>query len=138
MTMRPRPSTVAIRPSERLPSINAAPEPGAMVGAKPKQEGAMRQPQELPPIETLFDPPVDPRVVTRPDGFYWLDEQGRREVGPFATYEAAQLSLHADEHSDVEPEETLAEAEDEIGIADWIDPDTGEPAEEARPRLEDH
>jgi hypothetical protein len=36
-----------------------------------------------------------------------------------------------------EPGETLQEAEDEIGIADWIDPDTGDPAEGfLRPRLE--
>jgi hypothetical protein len=109
-----------------------------MVNGNQQQERAMRRQQEPPPIETLFDPPVDPRIVTRPDGFYWVDAEGRREVGPFATYEEAQLSLRADEHSDVEPDETLAEAEDEIGIAGWIDPDTGEPAEEARPRLEDH
>jgi hypothetical protein len=37
-----------------------------------------------------------------------------------------------------EPSETLAEAEAEIGIADFVDPDTGEPAEESRPRLEQH
>ena len=34
--------------------------------------------------------------------------------------------------------ETLEEAEDEIGVAGWIDPDTGEPAEEGVPRIEDH
>ena len=33
---------------------------------------------------------------------------------------------------------TLAEAEDEIGISGWIDPDTGQPAEESIPRTEDH
>ena len=35
-----------------------------------------------------------------------------------------------------EPGETLAEAE--IGIADLVDPDTGEPAEESRLHLEEH
>ena len=100
----------------------------------------MRRQEEVPPppIETLVDPPVDKRIVSRPDGYYWVTADGKREIGPFATYEGAELSLHADEHSDVEPEETLAEAESEIGIADWIDPETGEPAEEERPRLEDH
>jgi len=29
--------------------------------------------------------------------------------------------------SDYEPGETVEEAEDEIGISDWIDPDTGDP-----------
>lgn len=32
-----------------------------------------------------------------------------------------------------EPGEGLREAESEIGIADWIDPDTGEPAEGPSP-----
>jgi hypothetical protein len=33
--------------------------------------------------------------------------------------------------SDYEPGETVEEAEDEIGISDWIDPDTGEPVEDS-------
>ena len=36
-----------------------------------------------------------------------------------------------------EPGETVQEAEAEIGIADWIDPETGAPAEEERPHIED-
>ena len=87
-----------------------------------------------PPVETA----VDSRIVSRPDGYHWLAADGKREIGPFATFEEAEFDLHADEHSDVEPEESLTEAESEIGIADWIDPETGEPAEEARPRIEDH
>jgi hypothetical protein len=97
-----------------------------------------RQQASPPPIEPAADPPVDARIVTRPDGYHWLTADGKREIGPFTTYEQAELSLRADEHSDVEPDETLAEAENEIGIAAWIDPETGEPAEEERPRLEDH
>ncbi len=38
----------------------------------------------------------------------------------------------------LESGETLEEAEAEIGIADWIDPDTGEPAEEQWTRTEEH
>jgi len=97
-----------------------------------------RQQDPPPPVETLFDPPVETRIVSRPDGCYWLSADGRREVGPFATYEEAELSLHADEHSDVEPDDTLEQVEDEIGVAGWIDPETGAPAEEERPRIEDH
>lgn len=97
-----------------------------------------RQENPLPPIETLLDQAVETRIVSRPDGYHWLTADGKREIGPFATFEEAQLSLRADEHSEVEPEETLAEAENEIGIASWIDPETGDPAEEERPRLEDH
>ena len=40
--------------------------------------------------------------------------------------------------SDYEPGESVEEAEEEIGIADWVDPDTGELAEELTPRIEDH
>jgi len=38
----------------------------------------------------------------------------------------------------VEPEGTVADTEAELGIADWVDPETGIPAEEAITRLEDH
>jgi hypothetical protein len=34
--------------------------------------------------------------------------------------------------------EGLQEAESELGINEWIDPDTGGPAEDNIPRLEDH
>lgn len=107
---------------------------------KQQTELAMRRPQLTvpPPAEPPLEPAVEQRIVTRPDGFHWLSADGRREVGPFGSYEEAELDMRADEHSEVEPDQTLAEAEGEIGIADWIDPETGEPAEEVRPRLEDH
>jgi hypothetical protein len=100
----------------------------------------MRRPQLTvpPPTEPPLEPAIEQRIVSRPDGYHWLSADGKRDIGPFASFEEAELDMRADEHSDVEPEETLAEAEDEIGIADWIDPDTGEPGEEVRPRLEDH
>jgi hypothetical protein len=97
-----------------------------------------RHEQPATPVELPADPPLDARIVQRPDGYHWLTADGRREIGPFATYEEAEFDLRADEHSDIEPSETLAEAENEIGVADWIDPETGEPAEEERPRLQDN
>jgi hypothetical protein len=79
------------------------------------------------------------RIVERPTGFFWQAKDGGREYGPFATLLEAVLDMQAsDEDAGLEPGETLAEAESEIGIADYIDPETGEPAEEERPRLEDH
>ena len=39
--------------------------------------------------------------------------------------------------SDYEEGETLQEAEAEIGIADWIDPETGKPAEGPTPHFSD-
>ena len=40
--------------------------------------------------------------------------------------------------SDYEPGESVEQAEAEIGISDWVDPDTGELAEEQTTRFEDH
>lgn len=78
------------------------------------------------------------RVVERPDGFYWQSRDGGRESGPFESLLDAVQDMQADEAGAQEPGETLQEAESELGIADYVDPDTGELAEEQRPRLEDH
>lgn len=85
------------------------------------------------PIET-----EDPRIVARPDGFYWLADDGRCEVGPFATAAEAVADMRSAEDHELAPDETREEAEAQIGIADWIDPETGLPAEEARTHIEDH
>ena len=78
------------------------------------------------------------RIVERPDGYYWHDKEGGREYGPFASLLEAVQDMESVGEGAQEPGETLAEAEDEIGIADHVDPETGELAEELRPRLEDH
>ena len=78
------------------------------------------------------------RVVERPDGYYWLTGAGGEEYGPFPTLQEAVIDMQASGDSEFGPGETLEEAEDEIGISCWIDPDTGEPAEESIPRTEDH
>ena len=39
---------------------------------------------------------------------------------------------------DFDPGESLQEAESELGMSEWIDPDTGGPAEDNVPRIEDH
>lgn len=78
------------------------------------------------------------RIVERPDGVYWQDKESGREYGPFATLLEAVQDMQADGEAASEPGETLEEAEGEIGIADYLDPDTGQPAEDGTPRLEDH
>ena len=78
------------------------------------------------------------RVTERPDGFYWKPRGANREYGPFDTLLQAVQDMQLADDEASEPGETLEEAEAEIGIADWIDPDTGTPAEEGRPRLEEH
>jgi hypothetical protein len=90
--------------------------------------------QSIPQTTPDFD---RTRVFERPDGFYWQAKDNGREYDPFATLIEAVQSMQADEGAPA-PGETLEEAEAEIGIADFVDPDTGEPAEESRPRLEEH
>ena len=78
------------------------------------------------------------RIVERPDGFYWQSRDGGKESGPFRTLLEAVEDMQYSPDSDYEPGESVEEAEAEIGIADWVDPDTGELAEEQGPRIEDH
>ncbi|HLX81632.1 MAG TPA: hypothetical protein VKS43_13730 [Burkholderiales bacterium] len=78
------------------------------------------------------------RVIERPDGFYWRSEDRKSEYGPFPTLMAALTDMQETGDTGYEPGESLEEAEDEIGIAAWIDPDTGEPAEEWGPRIKDN
>jgi hypothetical protein len=77
-------------------------------------------------------------ITLRPDGYYWTAPDGKQAFGPFDSYEDAFADMHSGDPDDLEPGETLSEAEAELGIADWIDPDTGCPAEGmGHPRLED-
>jgi hypothetical protein len=79
----------------------------------------------------------DSQVIERPDGFYWLDDINGKEYGPFPTLLAAMQDMQSGEEDDYEEGLSLNEAESEIGITDWINPDTGEPAEETAPRFSD-
>lgn len=76
------------------------------------------------------------RIIERPDGFYWQHKASGEEFGPFATLieAAADMDCAA---ANGEAGESLEEAESEIGIADWIDPDTGELAEGSAPHFSD-
>ena len=80
------------------------------------------------------------RVLERPDGFYWESKETKELRGPFATRAEADADLLAGGAAEGEfaSEESLQEAESEIGISDWIDPDTGGPAEDNVPHIEDH
>ena len=80
----------------------------------------------------------DVRVIERPDGYYWQAIEGKQERGPYPTRLEAEQALAIVDEETLEVGETLAEAEAEIGIADWIDPETGELAEEEVSRIEEH
>jgi hypothetical protein len=72
-------------------------------------------------------------IHQRPDGYYWSSADGHHEFGPFESRELARLDRDGFDDRAPEPGESLDEAEDEIGIGKWIDPETGAPAEGASP-----
>ena len=88
------------------------------------------------PIPEIPDEFAD-LVIKRPDGFYLLNEDGDAGLGPFSSLAEALADIEPATDSDFEPGETLEEAEAELGIADWIDPETGALAEDSIPRLEE-
>lgn len=78
------------------------------------------------------------RIVERPDGYYWTDSETGEAYGPFETLVAAVQDMDYQDDSDYEPAESVEEAEDELGITGWVDPDTGELAEDTFTHIEDH
>ena len=102
--------------------------------------------QPRPAVDPAFDEPQvmdlslpdSQALVHHPDGYYWLGAGGREQFGPYATAEEALAALHHAADDDIEPEESLLEAEQALGLADWVDPDTGGLAEATHTRIEDH
>jgi hypothetical protein len=84
--------------------------------------------------------PEGTRIVERPNGFFWCDQDTGAEFGPFDSLAEALADANAGEEADLAlaPGSALHEIEEEIGLADWIDPDTGSPAEGYAPHIEDH
>ena len=84
--------------------------------------------------------PLTGRVIERADGYYWEVKKGGEAYGPFATLAEAEEARLAGAVNSAEADDgdLLQEAESELGISEWIDPDTGGPAEDNVPRIEDH
>ena len=76
-------------------------------------------------------------IIERPDGFYVQAADSGGESGPFATRAEAEAGMLSGVEDAPDPE-ALHEAESELGISEWIDPDSGMPAEDSVPRIEDH
>lgn len=77
-------------------------------------------------------------IVEHPDGYYWLGPDRDHEFGPFESRAAARADR--DRYNEEAPSEgeTVQEAEREIGVNDWIDAETGAPAEgQSPPHLEE-
>ncbi len=91
--------------------------------------------------ENIPETPADydsTRIIERPDGFYWENKESGEAFGPFPTLLEAVKDMEYNAETEPEVGETPEEAENEIGIADWIDEETGLPAEGPVPRIEDH
>ncbi len=86
----------------------------------------------LRPVADLPDASDEtPPILERPDGFYW-QAPGLTDVGPFETYELACASRDSvgDEVTD---RSDALQAKRDIGMNDWIDAQTGQPAEGQSP-----
>src|SRR5947207_15853897 len=112
------------------------PRSGKSVGSKKRAVDPAPKEEALAPESA----PLQGRVIERPDGFYWEAKQKGEVHGPFATLAEAEADLLSGGATaeELEPPEALQEAESELGINEWIDPDTGGPAEDNVPRIEDH
>ncbi|MFN2644486.1 MAG: hypothetical protein ABR570_05815 [Burkholderiales bacterium] len=106
-----------------------------------KKRATSKRTAETPAKENA---PLAGHVIERPDGFYWESAAKKRETrGPFTTLAEAQADMLSDggeggDDEEAEVPQDLHEAESELGISEWIDPDTGGPAEDHIPRIEDH
>jgi hypothetical protein len=78
------------------------------------------------------------RVIKRSDGYYWESKEKGETYGPFPTLVEAEADMLSGGGDEYESSDTLQQAESELGISEWIDPDSGVPAEDNIPRLEDH
>ena len=77
------------------------------------------------------------RVIERSDGFYWQEMLTDKLYGPFPTLHDAAQDMRFRDDSSYEESGSQQEAEAEIGMAGWIDPETGEPAEDVPTHLND-
>ncbi len=94
--------------------------------------------QKIPTTSAEFD---HTRIIERPDGFYWQDDADGREYGPFETMveAVADMQLADDDSTQDEADaDDVREAGDVLGVPDWIDPDTGQLADDERTRTDDH
>ena len=76
------------------------------------------QPASLPEEPVAPSDDDGSRVAARPDGFYWVADDGHQEFGPFATAAEALAAMHSGIDSGLESDETLQQVEDEIGFTE--------------------
>lgn len=77
-------------------------------------------------------------ILERPDGYFWKSADGTQEHGPFDSCAAALADRDAMADEPPEGLEALREAERDIGINEWLDAQTGQPAEgQSPPHIEE-
>jgi len=111
---------------------DALKKPSQAAEARPSSK-KLKLPLDGETVEEARLDDLKSRLVERPDGFYWQEELSTKLYGPFPTLMDALHDMQYREDSDYEEGETLQEAEAEIGISDWVDPETGLPAEGLTP-----
>jgi hypothetical protein len=99
-----------------------------------RRRGAAKVIEEAPASASMDDD----AIAEHPDGYYWLGPDRDEEFGPFESREAARADRDRYSEEALSEGETVQEAEREIGVADWIDAETGELAEgQSPPHLEE-
>ena len=93
--------------------------------AKPSRKKRTPRPAATPMIDS-----APPAVIEPPDGQAPDNHLGS---GPLESYELAQVDRDAVGDEALAPGETLQEAVHEIGTEEWIDAETGGPAEGESP-----
>lgn len=95
-------------------------------------------PQSIPTTPAAFD---SARIIERPDGFYWESLEDGREYGPFATLVETVLDMQSmsdDEEVEGDDVDDVREAGEALGVPQWVDPETGQLADDEWTRTEDH
>lgn len=92
-------------------------------------------PRAIPESTPEFD---NARIIERPDGFYWQSTETGEESGPFRTLADAVEDMEFNADSEFDIPDTLEEAEADLGVEGYIDPETGELEDPSLPRLGEH
>ena len=98
---------------------------------------ASRKKTALRPAAAPVIDGASPDVVERPDDDCSNAPDGLPGSGPFESYELAQADRDAVGDEALAPGETLQKTVREIGGDDWIDAETGGPADDEPPHLQE-
>ena len=67
-----------------------------------------------------------------------MERQTQFNLWYFVLAALADIEFGGTAEEELESDETLEEAEADLGVSGWVDPDTGDLGESWTPRLEDH